>query len=134
MAGSATGAAQENPFQIRAVAHGDAARRGSVRAYVVSMKHDIRIPFDRMLRSWPAQMALRTRRSTPLNPFKVGSVTGNVGAASRAVQFGIASVQGVGKISPLDRMDRLLVAEMTLRTGDIGSPPGKIIPMAIGAG
>ena len=77
-------------------------------------------------------MALRTRGSTPLNPVKVGSMTVDVGTAIRAVEVDIGPVQGVGEISPLDRMDRLLVAEMTLGAGDTCSPPGKIIPMAIG--
>ena len=85
MAGSATGAAQENPFQIRAVAHGDSARGASVGTHVVFMKLDVGIPGDRMLRIYPAHMALRTRRSTPLNTIKVGSVTVDIGAGRRAV-------------------------------------------------
>ena len=48
MAGSATGAAQENPLQICAVAHGDSARRASVRGNVVFMKQYICIPSGRM--------------------------------------------------------------------------------------
>ena len=133
MAGSATGAAQEHPLQICAMAHGDSARGASVRGDVVSMGLYIVTPCDRMLRKYSAQMALRTRGSTPLDPVKVGSMTVNVGTASRAVQFDIVSMQSVSEISPLDRMDRLLVAEMTLGAGDTCSPPGKIIPMAIGA-
>ena len=133
MAGSATGAAQENPFQIRAMAYGDSARRASVGTHVVFMKLDVGIPCDRMLRIYPAHMALRTRRSTPLNTLKVGSVTVDIGAGRRAVYLDIIPVQGVREISPLGGMKRIRVAEMTLGTGDIGSPSRKIIPVTVGA-
>ena len=82
----------------------------------------------------PAHMALGTRRSTPLNPFKVGSMTVDVGTAGRAVQLDKIGVQGVGEISPLKRMNGRLVAEVTLRAGDTCSPALKIVPVAIGAG
>ena len=133
MAGSATGTAQENPLQVRAVAHGESARSASIGGDVVFMSFYIVIPFDRMLRKNPAQMALRTRGAAPLNPVKVGSMTVDVGTAIRAVQLDIGRVQGVGEMSPLEGMDRLLVAKMTLGTGDTSSPSFKIIPMAIGA-
>src|SRR5208337_2934122 len=48
MAGSATGAAQEHPLQICAMAHGDSARSASVRGDVVSMEQYICIPSGRM--------------------------------------------------------------------------------------
>ena len=79
VAGSATGAAQENPMQISAVAHGDSARRASVGSDVVFMKIYIGFPFDGVLRKYSPHMALRARRSTPLNAFKIGSVTGDIG-------------------------------------------------------
>jgi hypothetical protein len=121
MARSATGAAQENPLQIYAVAHGDSARKASVGSNVVFMKLYVGIPFDRMLGKYPAHMALRTRRSTPLNTPKIGSVTGDVGTGRRAVRLDISPVQSVGEISPQDGMNRFRVAEMTLGAGDMGS-------------
>ena len=105
MAGTATGAAQENSLQICAVAHGESARSASVSGNVVFMSLYIVIPFDRMHRINPTHMALGTRRSTPLNPLKIDSMTVDVGTASCAVQFDKGPVQGVGEISPLERMD-----------------------------
>ena len=133
MARPATGAAQENPLQIYAVADGDSAREASVCGHVVFMKLYVGIPFDRMLRKYPAHMALRTRGSTPLNTFKVESVTGDIGTSRRAVRPDISRMHSVREISPLGGMKRIRVAEMTLGTGDIGSPSRKIIPVTIGA-
>ena len=98
------------------------------------MEHDVGIPGDRMLRKYPAHVAFRTRRAAPRNPFKGRSMTVDVGTGSRSVQVNVGRVQGVGEISPLDGMNRFLVAKVTLGAGDICSPPGKIIPVAIGAG
>ena len=119
MARSATGAAQENPLQICAVAHGDSARRASVRSNVVFMKLYVGIPFDKMLRKDPAHMALRTRRSAPPNTVQTGSVTGDIGTGRRTVQLDIYRMQGVREISPLGGMNRFRVAEMTLGARDI---------------
>ena len=97
------------------------------------MEHDVGIPGDRMLRKYPAHMALGTRRATPRNSFKGRSMTVDVGAGVRAVQIDIGRVQGVGEMSPLDGMNRFLVAEVTLGAGDSCGSPGKIIAVAIGA-
>ena len=87
-----------------------------------------------MLGKYPAQMALRTRRAAPRDPFKGRSMTVDVGTGSRAIQVDIGRVQGVGEISPLKGMNGRLVAEVTLRAGDTRSPALKIVPVAIGAG
>jgi hypothetical protein len=121
MARSATEAAQENPLQISAVAHGDPARRASVGSNVVSMKLYVGIPFNRMLRKDPAHMALRTRRATPLNTLKVESVTSDIGTGRRTLLPDISCVQGIREISPQGGMNRFRVAEMTLGAGDMCS-------------
>ena len=123
MAGIATGAAQENPLQISAVAHGDSAGRASVGSDVVFMKLYIGIPFDGMLRKDSPHMALRARRSTPLNALKIGSVTGDVGTGRRVILLDISRMQGVGEISPQSGMNRVGVSKMALGTGDICGPP-----------
>jgi hypothetical protein len=122
MARAATGAAQENPLQIYAVAHGDSARKAPVGGNVVLMKLYVVIPRNWMLRKYPAHMALRTRRPTPRNTVKVGSMTGDIGTGSGAVQLDISRVQGIREISPLGGMNRFRVAKMTLVAGDMCSP------------
>ncbi len=122
MAGIATGAAQENPLKISAVAHGDSARRASVGRDVAFMKLYIGIPFDRMLRKDPPHMALRARGSTPWNTLKIGPVTGNVGTGRCVVLLDISPMEGVREISPEGGMNRVGVAEMTLGTGDMCGP------------
>jgi len=121
MARSAAGAAQENPLQISAVAHGDSARSASVGSDVVFMKLYIGIPFDNMLRKYSAHMALRAGGSTPLNPLKVESVTSDIGTGRGAILLDFNRVQGVREISPLGGMNRFRVTEMALGTGDMCS-------------
>jgi hypothetical protein len=122
MARSATGAAQENPLQICAMAHGDSARKASVGSNVVFMKLYVGIPCDRMLRKYSAHMALRARRPTPLNTLKVESVTGDIGTSRRAVRPDISRMQSVREISPMGGMNRLRIPEVTLGAGDMCSP------------
>jgi hypothetical protein len=121
VARSATGAAQENPLQICAVAHGDSAREASVGSDVVLMKLYVGIPFDWMLGKYSAHMALRTRRPTPLNTVKILSVTGDIGTGRGTVLLDISRMQGVGEISPHCGMNRFRIAEMTLGAGDMCS-------------
>ena len=124
MARPATGAAQENPLQIYAVAHRDSARKASVGSNVVFMKLYVGIPRDRMLRKYSAHMALRTRGSTPLNTLKVESVTGDIGTSRRAVRPDISRMHSVREISPLGGMNRLRIPEVTLGAGNMCSPAG----------
>jgi hypothetical protein len=121
MARSATGAAQENPLQICAVAYGDSAREASVGSDVVFMELYVGIPFNWMLGKYSAHMALRTRRSTALNTIKILSVTGGIGTGRCAVLLDISRMQGVGEISPPDGMNRVGVADMALGAGDVRS-------------
>ena len=86
-----------------------------------------------MFGKYPAHVALGARRSASRNPFKAGSMTVDVGTAGRPVQLDKIGVQGVGEISPLKRMNRRLVAQVTLRAGDTCGPALEIIPVAIGA-
>jgi len=83
------------------------------------MKGYVGIPGGRMLRIWAAQMALRTRRARPPNTIQRGSVAVRIGTGSRAVYLGVPPVQGVSKISPLDGMNRVLIAEVALGAGNL---------------
>ena len=69
------------------------------------MKLYVGIPFHRMHRINPAHMALGTGWSTSPYTIKVGSMTAGIGTISRAVQFDVIPVQGVGEIPPEDGMD-----------------------------
>ena len=119
MAQVATWAAQENPLQICTVAHGILARRASVQSNVVFMNDYVVIPGDRMKRIDPAEMALGTRRSRLRNTIQRGSVAVRIGTGSRAIYLGVIPVQGVSKISPLDGMNRVLIAEVALGAGNL---------------
>ena len=119
MAHGASGAAQENPLQICSVAHGIPARSASVGSNVVSMNDYVVIPGDRMKRIDPAEMALGTRRSRPPNTIQRGSVAVRIGTGSRAIYLGVIPVQSVCKISPLDGMNRVLIAEVALGAGNL---------------
>lgn len=77
------------------------------------------IPGDRMKRIYPAQMALRTRWSRPRNPLQRGSVAVRIGTGSRAMYLGVIPVEGVSKISPLDGMNRVLIADVALGAGNL---------------
>jgi hypothetical protein len=118
MARCASGAAQENPLQIGAVAHGISARSGPVRTNVIFMEGYVVIPGGRMNRRWAAQMALRTGRSRPRNTLKVSPVAVDIGTGRRSVRPDIDPVQGVRKISPPDGMNRVRIAEVALGAGD----------------
>jgi hypothetical protein len=77
------------------------------------------IPGDRMKRIDPAEMALGTRRSRPPNTIQRGSVAVRIGTGSRAIYLGVIPVQSVCKISPLDGMNRVLIAEVALGAGNL---------------
>ena len=56
----------------------------------------------------------------------------DIGTGGCAVLADICVVQGVGEIPPLEGMNRLRVAEMTLGAGDVRSRAGQIVPVTDG--
>lgn len=59
------------------------------------------------------------------------AVTGGIGAACGAVVADILSMQRIGEMSPLERMNRLFIAQMALDAGDSGDAAAEIIAVAV---
>ena len=98
------------------------------------MQQNVAVPRNRVKRGRPAYVATGARRVVT-DAFEVGPVAERGGAAGWAVVSGIASVQGVGKCSPLEWMYRSFVTEMALGlgAGNFRNAPQEIRPVALRA-
>ena len=122
----ATWTAQEYPLQVRAVTYYVPAGVSAVLSHVAPVQHKVAVPLNRVKRCRPADVATGAGRAGPADAVEVGPVAERVGAAGCSVYRDIASVQGIGKMPPLEGMDRFLIAEVTLGAGYLRNAPCEI--------